>query len=292
MNPFDWRGPQFLLFYIVLSIAVFVAVRWLRNRRELMDGAGYRGTPMHDPYAIAFLRGGKHELLRVAVVSMVDRGLLSAKNDQLETTTVGRGTKPRRLIERELLDFCAIRREPKELFSGAAFDVAAGEIEHELAEMRMMPDEETTAARWKLFYRGAAVLLFFSVLKIVVALARGRGNIGFLIILSAIALIVLERVAVRGRTARGDAFLKEMENLFRSLKLRAAQLQPGGATSEVAMLAAVFGVTALPRNQFAWSSQLFPQASSGASSSGSCGSSCGSSCGGGCGGGGCGGCGG
>lgn len=290
MNPFDWRGPEFLLFYIVLAIAVMVVVRMLRNRRESAE-SGYRGTPIHDPYAIAFLRGGKHELVRVAIVSMVDRGLLWVRDEQVVTTDVGRSTSVRRRIEKELLDFCAAPSEAKELFAPGTFEVAAGEIEHELEQMGLMPDEETKAARQKLFLAAAALLFFVSVLKIVVALARGRTNIGILIVFTLVAIGLTYRTAMVGRTARGAAFLKELENLFRSLKLRAKELRPGGATSEVAMLAAVWGVPALPAETFGWSDKLFPKATAGGGGS-SCGSSCGSGCGGGCGGGGCGGCGG
>ena len=289
MNPFDWRGPQFLFFYAVLAIVVMIVVRILRNRREA-ELQGYRGTPIHDPYAIAFLRGGKHELVRVAIVSMVDRGLLWVRDEQVVTTVVGRSTSVRRRIEKDLLAFCEAPREAKELFAGATFDVAGAEIEFELARMGLMPDEETKAARRTLFFAGAAVLLFFSLVKIAVALSRGRTNVAFLILFTLVALGLTLRAAIVGRTARGEAFLKELENLFRSLKLRAKELRPGGATSEVAMLAAVWGVAALPGETFGWSDKMFKKAAT--SSGGSCGSSCGSGCGGGCGGGGCGGCGG
>jgi hypothetical protein len=162
--------------------------------------------------------------------------------------------------------------------------------------MRFLPDETIKAARTSLYMAGAAVLLFFAVTKIVIALLRGRSNVMFLIVLCAIALIALASAVFQRRTARGDVFMREVENLFRSLKLRAPQIQGGGATTELAMLTAVWGVSALPRERFAWASQLFPKSTAGDSSSSSCGSSSSSSCsssscGGGCGGGGCGGCG-
>jgi uncharacterized protein (TIGR04222 family) len=288
MNPFDWRGPQFLLFFVVLAIVVAIVARMLRNRRE-MELQGYRGTPIHDPYAIAFLRGGKNELVRVAVVALVDRGLLWVRDEQVVTTDVGRNTIVRRRIEKEVLEFCNTPREAKDLFT-SGLDTAVAEIELELRQMGLLPDEAIKAARRKLFWSSAAVLLFFSVVKIAVALSRGRTNIAFLILFTFFALLLIYGATISGRTARGEAFLKEVQNLFRSLKLRAGQLRPGGASSEVAMLAAVWGVGALSAETFGWSNKLFAKAS--ASGGSSCGSSCGSGCGGGCGGGGCGGCGG
>jgi hypothetical protein len=136
------------------------------------------------------------------------------------------------------------------------------------------------------------VLLFFSITKIVVALSRGRSNIGFLLFITVIALVFAWKTATPRLTARGEALLDDVKNLFLSLKLRGPQIRPGGASTELVMLAAVFGISALPRDRFAWASQLFPRADASDTGTGtSCGSSCGSSCGGGCGGG-CGGCGG
>ena len=293
MNPFDLRGPQFLGFYVLLAMVTILVFRAIRRQRELRTDGGFHGSPLHDPYAIAFLRGGKNELVRVATVSLVDRGLLSVQHEQLQTTTVGRGSAVRKPIERAVLDECITTKKPHELFERAYYE-AVTPVERELQRMRLLPDDEITRARRKLFFAAMAVLLFFAVTKIAVAISRGRSNVLFLIVLCVISLLMLRASAFPRRTARGDTFMREVENLFRSLKLRAPQIQSGGATSELAMLTAVWGVNALPRDRFAWASQLFPRSKAGDSSSSSCGSasSCGgSSCGGGCGGGGCGGCG-
>jgi uncharacterized protein (TIGR04222 family) len=293
MNPFDLRGPEFLAFYTVLAVATIFAVRIVRRLRE-SRAEGFHGTPLHDPYAIAFLRGGKNELVRVAAVSLVDRGLLTVNHDRLQTTTVGRGAAVRKPIEREVLDQCKSERQPHELFDPPYYE-GVSPIEQELEKMRLLPDGTIKAARRSIFLGGAAVLLFFAIAKIVIALSRGRTNVLFLVFLCIVALIALSASAFPRRTAKGDSFLREVENLFRSLKLRAPQIQSGGATTELAMLTAVWGVSALPREKFQWARQLFPKADTSSSSS-SCGSSSSSSCsssscGGGCGGGGCGGCG-
>lgn len=34
MNPFDWRGPEFLLFYAVLVIATLIVLRIARRAAE------------------------------------------------------------------------------------------------------------------------------------------------------------------------------------------------------------------------------------------------------------------
>lgn len=294
MNPFNLYGPQFLLFYAgLLAITLFTVAR-LRRRDELRD-TPYSDTPWNDPYRIAFLRGGKNELVRVAIVSLVDRGLLETTKDKLQTTAVGRGTAPRKRVERDVIEYCVSAREPNELFKGDRFDAAAKQYEDELARMRLLPDGQMKVRRRELFLWAAAVLLFFSITKIVVAISRGRGNFGFLVVLTVVALVLLGKAAFPRMSARGTALLENVRNLFQSLKVRAPQIRPGGASTELVMLAAVYGVGALPREHFLWAQQLFPRATSDSSSSStsSCGSSCSSSsCGGGGCGGGCGGCGG
>lgn len=293
MNPFNFYGPQFLLFYVALIVVTMMAVRRLRTRDELRE-TPYSDAPWNDPYRIAFLRGGKNELVRVAVVSLVDRGLLKVQNDKVETSTVGRETMARKRIEQNILEYCRTAREPKELFSGHQFAFAEVDYETELARMRLMPDEEAKERRRRLYKWAAAVLLFFSVTKIFVAWTRGRMNVGLLIFLTILALVVLLPMTIFPRlTARGQVLLDNVRNLFASLKVRAPQIRPGGASTELVMLAAVFGIGALPRENFQWTQQLFPKADKSSSTTSSCGSSCGSSsCGGGGCGGGCGGCGG
>jgi uncharacterized protein (TIGR04222 family) len=289
MNPFDLRGPQFLLFYISLTIATVIVLGILRRRRELELSEGTTAR-MHDPYAIAYLRGGKGELLRVAVVSLVDRTLLSVGHDQLTRTPIGRDTEVRKRIEQELLAFCATSREPSQLFEGKTFDGAMLEYERTLTQAGLLPDAAIRRARRMLFGGAVAILAFFALTKIYIGLDRGR-PILLLILLGGFSLVLAHRVAFPRQTSRGKKLLAELRNLFKSLKGRVRQIRPGGANADLALALAVFGIDVVPTFGFSWVKKLFPKASS--SSSGSCGSSCGSSgCGGGGCGGGCGGCGG
>jgi uncharacterized membrane protein YgcG len=121
--------------------------------------------------------------------------------------------------------------------------------------------------------------------------------VGFLVILGVAFVLVTHQVTHPRRTAAGNALLADMTTLFHGLRHRASSLQPRQAGNDVALLAAIFGVSAAfavhPDME-----RLFPRPTTGSdgsssSSGSSCGSSssssCGSSCGGG--GGGCGGCG-
>jgi hypothetical protein len=102
--------------------------------------------------------------------------------------------------------------------------------------------------------------------------------------------LVLAMTAFPRRTSLGGWALKHLGQMFSGLKARRENLPTHGATNEVALLAAVFGFSALPLAMADYARSVArPQAaSSGCSGGSSCG---GSSCGGGGCGGGCGGCG-
>jgi uncharacterized protein (TIGR04222 family) len=173
--------------------------------------------------------------------------------------------------------------------------IAANDCEPQLIRAGLLPDDRIKAT-WR-YLRVVAFLLLGSVavLKIGVALSRGRTNIVFLVVLSAIFGVIVHFVTNPVRTAAGNAMLADLRTLFAALERRAGVLRPGPDKrgNELALLAAVFGAGAVPGGAVLLE-RLFrkPQRPRSASSCGSTsGSSCGSSCGGGGCGGGCGGCG-
>jgi hypothetical protein len=133
-----------------------------------------------------------------------------------------------------------------------------------------------------------AVIEGVAAAKIGTALVAGRSNVGFLLVLAALALIPLFLLANARRTGLARAFLKTQQTLFKGLKARAASIEPGGHTADLAILAAVFGLGAVPASAFPFVHQIAPKRDSGGSDGGGSDSSGDSGCGGG---GGCGGCG-
>jgi uncharacterized protein (TIGR04222 family) len=310
VNPLDWTGPEFLLFYFVWGGAVLLLGRAWRVAAE--GGAGR--VTLSDPYLIAHLRSGADEALRVALLALLDRGLLVTHDDELKRREGVGPDSVRRPIEKAVLTHFAEARPLDSVFERSAAGAATDELEITLVEHGLLPGAAEQAARRGRLWLSLAALLVPAVAKLFVALARGRSNVVFLIGLAALFAFLLARDAFPRRTARGDALLADLRTLFAGLRSRAASLKSGGATAEVALLAAVFGLGALPQAPFgALLGRLASFQRPGAhdsSSASSCGATCGSgswgsadaatagagdsggsSCGGGCGGG-CGGCGG
>ena len=306
MNPLDWSGPAFLLFYFAWGGAVLLLSRAWRAAAE----GGESRVTLSDPYLIAHLRAGRDEALRVALLSLCDRGLLEAQGDDLKCREGVGPESVRRPIEKAVLAHFAAARPVESVFEPSAAGATTDELEVSLVEHRLLAGAAEQDGRRGRLWLSLAALLLPAGAKVVVALARGRSNVLFLIGLAALFAFLLVRDAWPRRTARGDALLADLRTLFAGLRSRAASLASGGGTAEAALLAAVFGLGALPQASFGALRARFAEvgskgdpgssyASCGAScSSGSWGSadsaatgggdaggsSCGSSCGGGCGG--------
>lgn len=295
MNPFGWSGPRFLLFYLVFA-AVLILVLHLVRRAAWSSREGAGRLNLTDPYEIAYLRGGQNEAIRVAVIGLIERGLLEVR-DQIELviTLEGKRTKPRDLLEDALLRFFAVRRQAADAFklNKEAWAHALAGRQTSLERAGLLADEAQRAFRRHLGLAGAALLAGVAGAKLWIALAAGRRNFGFLIFVS-LVMVCFELAVLWHfrRTSRGNEAMADLKQLFDTGSGSGAAPVAG---PELVMTAAVFGLAALPAMAAPYVADLYPRAfkDSGGAGGGGCGSACGSSCGGGGGcGGGCGGCGG
>jgi uncharacterized protein (TIGR04222 family) len=285
MSVFELRGPEFLVFYAVLSAAVLALTAALRR---FVDGSGVAQSPsslVSDPYLVAQLRGGAPETLRVALLSLVDRDLIEESGGTFRTRDGVQAAHGHRPIERELLTHYRNGGDGPSVLSLVKH---CEPFEERLRSLQLIPDASIRARRLLVFVPMLLILGGVAAKKVSIGLSRGR-PVTFLLILGVISVGLLYKVAMPRRTRAGENLLADIRRLFGGLKERAATIRRGGSTSELALLAAVFGLTAVPLTVFPQRALLYPQASSSSSGCGSS-SSCGSSCGGGCGGG-CGGCG-
>jgi uncharacterized protein (TIGR04222 family) len=294
-NPLDLRGPEFLVFYAVLSI-IALNVVWMVQRYfecgapgdETAWGAGVA----KDPYQVACLRGGRDEAIRVAVVSLVERGLLTADGDTLRTTAKDASDKARRPLDKAILTKFAKPDKGQSIYSDTVVLGEADAVAATLQEKGLLPDEQTANTRAVTAIAGVALLWIVAGMKIVVALSRGHHNVIFLLLMAGVVAIVALLMTKRRRTALGNRTLSYLREQFAGLDARRETLRLDGKTGEIAFLTAAFGMAALPLTlasifQPLRLRPLKPDTSGWSWGSGCSSSSCGG--GGGCGGGGCGG---
>jgi uncharacterized protein (TIGR04222 family) len=287
VNPFDLRGPEFLLFYGALCLATTAALIGLRRR---LEGGPLPTLHEVDPYEAAYLRGGPSEALHVVTLSLLDRGLIVRAGDVLHARQ-GAQSLARRPIELAVLQALASPNRLRALFLSPITRAAREAMARALRARRLLVGPREIA--WRLLAGSAALagLLWTGYTKLEIAAARGRHNTGLLMVLMCLVPVAIY-LALRGRrTALGAAALDQMRSRFARLRQRSAEIRPGGATNEIALIAGVFGLAAVAGAGQADAEFLAKARTVGASGPGAgCGSGCSSGGGGGgCGGGGCGG---
>ena len=291
MNPLALPGPQFLIFYALFAAVVLGLLRLWRRTCE----AGALPTiEFKDPYLFACLNGGPTEVIRVATVGLVDRGLLQLTGGTAHPAANIAAQFGQPKIEREVLaHFRGGASVSSAWYSSKLRDVAVADYEDRLRLLNLLPNAATRSMRRVALALAITALLGLGIIKIWIALSAGRRNIEILIILMIAATIWATYGWNNYRTRLGDDYLASVRSLFTGLRDRAGSLRPGGATREVMWLTALFGAALLPSAVFPATAYAWPKAapkSGGSSCGGSgCGGGGGSSCGGG--GGGCGGCG-
>lgn len=295
MNPFDLTGPPFLLFFAILSLLVLFGMWFFR---KALEGGNSPAFDTSDAYLIAYLRGGVTEAARVATVSLIERKLLTSAADG--KVTIQKHTKDgaHNFFEQAVLSYFARSTDAVGLFQDPGVKLAGDGYDERLRQLGALPSAGQKTQRLILFAVGLGFLLGGGILKIDLALERGHSNIGFLILFMIVDVVAAIGVGFPRLTALGSAMVQDLQSLYGRMK-PAKKSKSHGNPNEAVMIAAVFGIAAMPPLAYPYVYQLFPKAS--ASSSSSCGSTCGSSsssgdsgggssCGGGCGGG-CGGCG-
>lgn len=293
MNLFDLRGPEFLAVYLLASVVGLILL-YVVSKRAPPQNAGLPSGDtrrlLRDPYLLAFLRGGVSQTLQTVAFSMSERGLLGiSKKGLIASGAPGARHALTHPLEMAVFAECGSLRGIGKLLRDKRLKELVENHAAPLKESGLIADRSEYARRLRVFLAVVGALLAMTAIKIRVALQGGHSNIAFLLILTVVVLIVAVVIVTRRRTGAGDRALADQQTLFGQLKSRVKWLATGGATSEAVLIAAAFGLAALPGTAYPFASAVHRQAQNGA---GGCGGSTGCGGGGGGGGGGCGGCGG
>lgn len=281
MNVFDLPGPEFLQFYFAFGAVVGIAAwafLWAASR-----GGGRLPPLLTDPFQIAWLRGGPLEAARVAVVSLVDRGLLQVERSRMTATS----RRPRGLhpIESALLANCFnTGGEAAKVLSAASVRAACRAACEPLIRLGLAPSDEEQRRRVVVAALAGLLVVGVGIVKLVVAIQHGRSNVIFLIVLMIVAVGFFFWVGrPRWRTGQGKRMLADLRRL---LSGRKSGIRGKPTTSELMLFAAAFGLSGLAgytELQAAYAGTR-PQSSGSSCGSGSSSSGCGGGGGGGCGG--------
>jgi uncharacterized protein (TIGR04222 family) len=307
MNPLDLTGPEFLGFYLPYGVCVLALACLVRALLHRSMGAppDARWTPgiyprEGDAYAIASLRGGSQEAVRTLLGRLLEADLLAVREGQIHALgSPQSGVAQLQPIEQAAwraftpsVSYRPLEAEQRVLQATAP---QLQVVDDELARQGLtLTDKRKSTFRILLAVTALAVL-GLGAAKLLVAFARGKSNVGFLILLLVGFGFSIARVLKVPRLTRtGQQYLSWLQESHRGLHQMILSGRRSGA-GEMVLAAGIYGLAAVPLLTDLGTALQPPrpvQDSSGSSCGGGSSCSSGSSCGGGCGGGGCGGCGG
>jgi uncharacterized protein (TIGR04222 family) len=277
-NPLDFKGPEFLSFYLLVASVVIVLayiLRWYLRKPAL-------GSPdvssSLDAYEIAYLAGGNNRAVDAAIANLVQRGHLQPLIQTLELgTALPSNSHP---LERAIAQAVQKSGEPDQVRK--AVTSATNLIRERLQSLELLVNSsQAKVVQWLPPLPVFAVLLL-GIAKIMVGISRQK-PVGFLFMLCIITAIFGFFLLMKPHRSRyGDRTLKNLQARHKNLK-KPSQSE----TYQLALAFGLFGSVVLADTAFAGLQRVLvpPQSTSGGGDGGGDG-------GGGCGGGGCGGCGG
>lgn len=286
-NPLDWRGPDFIKFYLVLLAVCFGGATWLRWKLRQPTEAPPGDLPELDPYAMAYLNGGRVLAVNAAIANLVNQNLLSVDPAHGQLTSTGKLSPEHPLLERAVHAAARVGGGQSVKAVREGVEPAVARIATELKQRGLVVADEAARKVVAFPLLIAALAPMIGGLKIQVGLQRDK-PVEILVVLCIVSIVTLligfARRPLRSRW--GDVVFADLK--ARHAELRQPGLNPTGlGPAEFAMLIGLFGLTALAGTEMEdLRKTLTPPSGDG----GGCGSSCGGG-GGGCGGG-CGGCGG
>jgi uncharacterized protein (TIGR04222 family) len=291
VNPFNWTGPVFLGFYLMLCVVCLTTAFLLRRALRLPEHAPGNVEPELDGYALAYLNGGRLLTVNAAIANLANQNLVWFKGrNRIEATRerLESGHQLERVVHAVARGAGGASLNDVRL---ASKPIVAGIMEALKARGLVVTDAQALKAIL-LPLLIALVLPVVGGLKIAIGLSRGR-PVSFLVMLTIVATVISLLAFARRplRSRWGDAVLKRLQGqhtALRQLDRNTSNLAPAAFATAIGL----FGLTALAGTQLDdVRKSLRTSYDSGNGSS--CGSSCGGGGdGGGCGGGGCGGCGG
>lgn len=306
LNVFDYRGQDFLVFYVAAFFAAIIGSTLIVAifRRS---GPGRIGDEdLRNPYEIAFLGGGGRRMADAALAALYARGLIKLE-------TVGGAIRMGTIAGKNVDDLSDMEHQVWR----ALPQQATAEIQHVRRALVPVTSamQDALAARGYLLspagllrLRWLAALPFLLLMgtgaaKVAVGLDRGRPVL-FLIIALVVTLgVMIARLAsMKRRTAAGEAMWqriskRELNRRKSSPDSHADSVPFDAGHAALAVALAGPAVLATPTYQPMHNALGTPVSGGSGNSTSGCGSGSGGGCGGGgggsgCGGGGCGGCGG
>lgn len=257
MNPLDLTGPEFLRFYLVYGVLLLLLARWARSRvlraqEPLPGGLWTPGTyPREDDApAIALLRGGPPEAVRTLLSRLLSLGYLEVNGQQVRAVDAPPGAPQLQRMERDV--WSALGRggwlSPEETESRVRQAMAPhlDEMDRRLVDRGLLTSPEQRSRLRQILFAAWLAIFGLGCVKLLVALARGRTNVGFLVLLLiGFTVLVFWLLRLPRRLPAGDRYLKWLQEAYSGLR-RPLEIGERDSARDLSLAAGIYGLAAVP----------------------------------------------
>jgi uncharacterized protein (TIGR04222 family) len=230
-NPVADIDSEYLLLFYAISIGAVILACYKSVRSE--DRTRHMEPPeipaRLDPYELAYLRGGEREVTRIAIISLLQRGLLQITESRDWSSTAvailkevdrGRTPKPGELspIEACIMKWTGFSASRRQIYEPSGIPdllrEMCGDYRENLADQELLAPPGMKRIGAPLWWIGSALMLGLGVYLLAVALAKGESIVAVVlcptaligVIALAFACLRFPRVSHRGR-----AYLEQLE---------------------------------------------------------------------------------
>ncbi len=300
----DMKGEDFLLFFMLFSVGVFLVASVVRSRSRGKQTVPAADDLSEDVYAIATLNGGAIAAVNTAMLELARRQFIEVQPDGRPVTLPADEESLQCLhpFERKVYDSVSWTDSDMKEIRARLRGWVDGIVEH-LRTRGLVMSELDIARSQSRVIQVLMLIPLMGVVKMFIGISRDKpvGYLVGLLLVAAIAIVIYVKKRPF-RTKRGDAVVAilQRQQPMPGVQQRSELTAPAFGAGSFAMLAALYGTSVIAGTPLNHMSQaITPRGgdSSGAGCGGGCGTSSGgggSGCSGGDGGGssGCGGCGG
>jgi len=227
----DLHGGAFLLSYALfagLTLSIAYLVLKASDRTSVSSLPLVPSDP--DPIEIAYLAGGQHNVIRVVLYDMIQRGLVEFDADsRLRPTQTS--AHPGKLTNLEEHVLGAVQFNPRagDIYENAllrsAVRKACDPFRAWLEAQQLLPPRTAALLEKRILQIGLSALIGLALLKVLLAWLQERKDVGFLVLLTVVASVgLLGVVAAAGSdrlSKRGNAWLAQLRLTYSSAKTAA-----------------------------------------------------------------------
>jgi uncharacterized protein (TIGR04222 family) len=242
-------------FYFPILVVLAVAGYFVAQRLAAPGTSSAAKAPAfdyRDPYLIAALRGGPRAVIELAVVALLDRGLLESAEatfDGAAHIKVGREDAVEFAandVERALLTAATSKVAVRHAVTAVQVKAAGEAYARRLIALGLKLDAAEATRR-----RAILVACLLPVVVVVILRVVLPKHVAlFHVALGLVVLLITGAIARAKRNERGKAILKELKDLFAGLSARAAELRRGRMSSDAVFCGAAFGLASLPALEY------------------------------------------